>query len=50
MILTQDIAEYETVRQWVRGLTEQWGEVPDMEQRYTTLQSFIGLVERDPDT
>lgn len=50
MTLTRDIAEYETVRQWVSGLTEQWGETPDMSQRYETLQSFAGLVGKDPDT
>jgi len=40
----------ETVRAWVRGLREQWGEEPaDMEGRIATLERFCALVERDPD-
>lgn len=46
----QDIAEYETVRQWARGLAEQWGETPEMDQRCATLRSFVELVGKDPDT
>jgi hypothetical protein len=46
----QDIAAYETVRQWERGLEEQWGEKPDMAQRLETLQRFVETAGKDPDT
>lgn len=39
-----------TVRLWVDGLREQWGEEPgDMAARIETLQRFCALVEREPD-
>jgi hypothetical protein len=44
------ISEYETVQQWARGLKDQWGDEPDMEQRYAVLQAFVELVGKDPDT
>jgi hypothetical protein len=43
------IEDYETVRQWARGLKEQWGDEPDMTQRLQVLQSFVDLTGRDPD-
>ena len=46
----QDIAEYESVRQWAKGLAEQWGEAPEMDQRCATLNAFVDLVDKDPDT
>jgi hypothetical protein len=50
MTLTQDIGDYETVRQWARGLEEQWGETPEMGQRHATLQAFASFSGKDPDT
>jgi hypothetical protein len=44
------IAKYATVQQWVHGLREQWGDEPDMAQRYEALQAFAGLTGKDPDT
>ncbi len=44
------IAEYDTVRQWVKGLAEQWGEEPDMSKRYDALEKFAAFVGQDPDT
>ena len=48
--LDKDIAEYETVRQWARGLAEQWGEDIDMVPRRETLGAFqpswIGILTR----
>lgn len=48
-MVTTNIAEYETVRQWARGLKEQWGEEPDMTARLQTLQAFCDFVGADPD-
>lgn len=45
-----NIAEYATVRQWARGLKEQWGDEPDMTQRYEVLQQFADFAGADPDT
>ena len=44
-----NIADYATVQQWVRGLKEQWGDEPDMVQRYEVLQRFAGFTGKDPD-
>jgi hypothetical protein len=44
------IADYDSVRQWARGLKEQWGDEPDMEQRYGVLQRFADFAGKDPDT
>jgi hypothetical protein len=44
------IADYDSVRQWARGLKEQWGDEPDMEERYAVLQRFAGFSGKDPDT
>jgi len=39
-----------TVRVWVGGLREQWGEEPgDMAARIETLERFCGFVECEPD-
>ncbi len=43
------IADYDSVRQWVRGLEEQWGDEPDMEQRHAVLQRFADFAGKDPD-
>jgi len=48
--LTQDISQYETVRQWARGLAEQWGEDIDMRPRQEALVAFVSFVDKDPDT
>lgn len=44
------IADYATVQQWARGLKEQWGDEPDMTERCQTLEAFVDLVGKDPDT
>jgi len=45
------LEESVTVRSWVDGLREQWGEEPaDMSARIETLAQFCRLVERHPDT
>jgi hypothetical protein len=44
------IADYDSVRQWARGLKEQWGDEPDMEPRYVVLQGFADFTGKDPDT
>jgi len=39
-----------TVRTWVDGLREQWGEEPgDMADRLEVFQRFCAFVEREPD-
>ena len=43
------IEDYETVRQWARGLREQWGDEPDMTQRLEVLGRFIAFAGKDPD-
>ena len=48
--MSKSVSDYETVRQWVHGLREQWGDEPDMEQRCDVLQRFVDLVGKDPDT
>lgn len=48
--MAEEIADYDSVRQWARGLKEQWGDEPDMEQRYAVLQRFAGFAGKDPDT
>jgi hypothetical protein len=47
--VTTNIAECETVRQWARGLKEQWGEEPDMTPRLSTLEAFCAFAGSDPD-
>ncbi len=42
--------ECATVRVWVAGLREQWGEEPsDMAARIETIERFCRYVEREPD-
>ena len=48
--MAEAIADYDSVRQWVRGLREQWGDEPEMEQRYAVLQRFADFAGKDPDT
>ena len=48
--MAEAIAGYDSVRQWARGLKEQWGEEPEMDQRYSVLQRFAGFTGKDPDT
>jgi hypothetical protein len=48
--VAEAIADYDSVRQWARGLREQWGDEPDMEQRYAVLQRFADFAGKDPDT
>jgi hypothetical protein len=48
--VAEAIADYDSVRQWARGLKEQWGDEPDMEQRYAVLQRFAEFAGKDPDT
>jgi hypothetical protein len=45
-----EISEYASVQQWARGLKEQWGEEPDMQQRFEALQRFVAFAGTDPDT
>ena len=40
----------QTVKTWLHGLTEQWGETPsDFDQRVETLGKFCQFVEQDAD-
>lgn len=51
MALAKAIRDYDTVRTWLQGLREQWGEEPgDVEARLEALEAFCRFVERDPDT
>jgi hypothetical protein len=46
----KDIGTQSTVRAWVDGLREQWGEEPaDMAARVEILAGFCRLVQQDPD-
>jgi hypothetical protein len=47
--VAEAIADYDSVRQWARGLKEQWGDEPEMEQRYAVLQRFADFAGKDPD-
>lgn len=49
MALAGPIADYAAVKTWVKGLSEQWGEKPDMTGRLLLLVDFCAFVERDPD-
>jgi len=45
-----DLNRYSTVKTWLGGLAEQWGDPPgDFPQRVELLQRFCAFVERDPD-
>jgi hypothetical protein len=48
--VAEAIADYDSVHQWARALKEQWGEEPEMEQRYAVLQRFADFTGKDPDT
>jgi hypothetical protein len=48
--VAEAIADYDSVRQWARGLKEQWGDEPDMEQRYAVLQRFADFAGKNPNT
>jgi hypothetical protein len=48
--VAEAIADYDSVRQWARGLREQWGDEPEMEQRCAELQHFADFTGKDPDT
>ena len=47
--MTKGIGDYDTVREWARGLKEQWGDDPDMSARLETLQAFCDFAGADPD-
>ncbi len=49
MALDKPIADYETARTWRRGLSEQWGEEPDMTVRTSALDRFCEFAGKDPD-
>lgn len=51
MSLAKPIEEFETVRAWRQGLSEQWGEEPgDWPERLEALAAFCDFVEKEPDT
>ena len=50
MALDKPIADYETVRTWRSGLSEQWGEEFDMTARASALERFSDFAGKDPDT
>jgi hypothetical protein len=44
------LTEYPTVQAWLKGLEEQWGELPsDADARVDLLARFCALVEKEPD-
>ena len=43
------IADYETIQTWRSGLSEQWGEEPDMTARASALGRFCEFAGKDPD-
>jgi hypothetical protein len=46
----KDLADCAAVRQWIAGLTEQWGDAPaDMDARIGTLRAFCETVGKEPD-
>jgi len=47
--LDKPIADYETVQTWRGGLSEQWGEEPDMTVRTSALERFCEFAGKDPD-
>jgi len=49
-LATGSLRDRETVKTWLHGLTEQWGEPPpDFDQRVEMLERFCQFVEQDPD-
>ena len=49
MPLAKPIADYDTVQTWSSGLSEQWGEEPDMAARTSALDRFCDFAGKDPD-
>lgn len=49
MALEKPIADYETVQTWRNGLSEQWGEEPEMAVRTSALGRFCEFAGKDPD-
>jgi hypothetical protein len=49
MAVGRAISDYETVRQWARGLKEQWGDEPEMDSRHEVLQRFCAFAGKNPD-
>ncbi len=49
MALDKPVADYETVQTWRSGLSEQWGEEPDMSARTASLDRFCEFAGKDPD-
>lgn len=49
MALPRPIAEYDTVQTWRSGLSEQWGEEPEMAARTSALERFCEFAGKDPD-
>jgi hypothetical protein len=50
MALAKPLAEYESVRTWLNGLREQWGQEPDdWDARLAALEGFCAHVDKDPD-
>jgi len=48
--LTSALNDASTIRTWLHGLTEQWGEPPvDFDERVEMLGRFCRFIERDPD-
>jgi hypothetical protein len=45
------IRDQATVRTWLQGLREQWGDDPDdWDERVEALAAFCAFVDKDPDT
>ena len=49
MALAKPVADYDTVQTWRNGLSEQWGEDPDMTARTSALERFSDFAGNDPD-
>ena len=49
MALPRPIADYDTVQTWRSGLSEQWGEEPEMAARTGALERFCEFAAKDPD-
>ncbi len=45
------LKDQQTIKTWLHGLTEQWGEAPsDFDHRVALVGQFCEFVEQDPDT
>ena len=50
MALAKPVQEFDTVRTWLQGLREQWGEDPDhWDERAEHLAAFCAFADKDPD-